>query len=221
MTISKAVEIHISQQPFLQEAIIDGIINYLGLARKIKVNIEHRVGFPVKEGSIVMALKRMSPSYYYPVNAGIKNFIQKLGNLTVRSNINDYTFKHSYSLIRHQKTLLESVQQNRDIFFSYAQGTNESTLIISAASHELVMRIFKDEILLSQKSNLASLSILLPKENTEISGIYYYIFKNLAWEDINIVEVISTTNEFTILVDEKDIDRSFSILRRMKQKASE
>ena len=220
MTISRAVETFISRQPFLQEAIIDGIINYLGLARKIKIDIEQQVGHPVKEGSIVMALKRMAPTYYYPVNAGIKNFIQKLGNLTVRSHINVYTFKHSYSLIRHQKTLLDSVHENREIFFSYAQGTNESTLVISAAAHDLVMRIFRDEGMLNQKTNLASLSILLPIENTEISGIYYYIFKNLAWEDINIVEVISTTNEFTILVDEKDIDRSFSILRLMKQKAS-
>jgi hypothetical protein len=42
------------------------------------------------------------------------------------------------------------------------------------------------------------------------------MFKRLAWEDINIVEVISTTNEFTIVVEDEDIDRAFSVIQRMK-----
>jgi len=35
------------------------------------------------------------------------------------------------------------------------------------------------------------------------SGIYYFIFQRLAWEGIIINEVISTSNEFTILVSEE------------------
>ena len=49
-------------------------------------------------------------------------------------------------------------------------------------------------------------TIKLPKENLEQSGIYYFILKQLAWADISLQEVISTTNEMTIVVKEEDIN---------------
>lgn len=70
--------------------------------------------------------------------------------------------------------------------------------------------------MITVRSNLATITTLLPRDNIEISGIYYFIFKQLAWQNINIIEVISTTNEFTIVVDEEDIDRSFRLLRELK-----
>ncbi|MDB4344442.1 hypothetical protein OAA35_01030 [bacterium] len=47
--------------------------------------------------------------------------------------------------------------------------------------------------------------------------MYYYIFKKLAWTGINIVEIISTTNEFTLVVSDDDIDKAFSILIGLKK----
>ena len=63
---------------------------------------------------------------------------------------------------------------------------------------------------------LASITIKLPKENLEQSGIYYFILKQLAWADIPLQEIISTTNEMTIVVKEGDINQTFSILMDMK-----
>jgi aspartokinase len=80
-----------------------------------------------------------------------------------------------------------------------------------------VVKLFKTEKCTGVTDNLASITIKLPTENIEISGIYYYILKRIAWEGININEVISTTNEFTIVVRDKDIDRAFSILMSLKK----
>ena len=60
----------------------------------------------------------------------------------------------------------------------------------------------------------------LPTENSIYPGVYYYIFKELAWDNINITEVISTTNEFTVLVASSDIHHAFSILMDSKKKLS-
>ena len=46
--------------------------------------------------------------------------------------------------------------------------------------------------------------------------IYYFILKQLAWADIALQEVISTTNEMTIVVKEKDINETFGILMNLK-----
>lgn len=56
----------------------------------------------------------------------------------------------------------------------------------------------------------------LPSSNVKMVGLYYNILKKLAWNKINIVEVISTTNEFTIIVDEKDIGKAFSVIKDLR-----
>ena len=45
---------------------------------------------------------------------------------------------------------------------------------------------------------------------------YYYIFKMIAWYGITVLEVISTTNEFSIVVEQKNINDAFSVLMKIK-----
>ena len=39
------------------------------------------------------------------------------------------------------------------------------------------------------------------------------------WDNINIAEVISTTNEFTVVISDDDIHRAFTILMEAKRTA--
>jgi aspartokinase len=77
---------------------------------------------------------------------------------------------------------------------------------------------FMHENLIHNVKNLASITIKLPEGNLEQSGFYYFILKQLAWADIPLQEIISTTNEMTIVVKEKDINQTFAILMDMKSK---
>lgn len=219
MTVVRAVEAYINARPFLEEALTDGIINYSGLARNILPELRNILGQHVKEGAIVMALKRRSPNYYYQVSAGIRGFLGRLGDFTIRSNISDYTYLNSPTLMRQQGQLLAYVAHHPELFCSFSQGLHESTIVSSSVMSDQMKQYFEKEELIAHQSNLASITTLLPKENTEISGIYYFIFKQLAWSDINIVEVISTTNEFTVVVDESDVEQAFSLLRGLTRSA--
>ena len=51
----------------------------------------------------------------------------------------------------------------------------------------------------------------------EQSGVYYFILKQLAWSDISVQEIISTTHEITIVVKENDVNEAFSILMDLKR----
>lgn len=216
MTVADSVRHYIVTHAFIEEALTDGIINYAGLARKILPVIQESCTQPVREGAIIMALKRLSPSYYYQVNTGIKKVLNRLGQFTVRYDINDYTYKNSSSLIGQQENVFRHVARHPECFYSFSQGLTESTIVASKELHEQIDDLFSKELLLVHKKNLAALTIMLPGDNTEISGIYYFIFKELAWQNINVVEVISTTNEITLVVDEKDVESSFRLVRRLK-----
>jgi hypothetical protein len=39
----------------------------------------------------------------------------------------------------------------------------------------------------------------------------------LSWEWVNIREVISTSNEFTILMNEDDVDIAFKVIKNLKK----
>lgn len=217
MTVSKALSSILMRSPFLEEAIADGLINVSSLARKLKPEIEEALGKKVKVGAIVMAINRMEPNYYYKVNIGIKDFIRNMGDIIVRSNLSDYTYQVSKTLNQNKTKLLQHISNEGEHFCTFSQGVYESNIVVSKALDDVMDQVFANEKKLSSKFNLSSVTIKLPSDNTEVSGLYYYIFKKLAWDGINIVEVISTTNEFTLVVSDEDVDKAFSILMNLKK----
>lgn len=217
VTIPEIVEDIIRKSPFLEEALADGLINVSSLARRIKPEIAERLKKDVKEGAIIMAINRMAPSNYFKINLKIQNFMHSIGDVIVRSNLSDVTFHNSETLYSATSELLKHVSTQKEMFCTFSAGVYETTVIMSESLKGYVNEIFKREKQISFQDNLSSITIKLPKENTEISGVYYYILKRIAWDGINIREIISTSNEFTIVVHDVDIDRTFSILMSLKK----
>jgi hypothetical protein len=216
-SIGKVTEDLINRSPFLREAMTDDLINISALARKLKPEIEEVVGKEVKEGAIVMAIKRMTPGLYHRLNVKITKVMGDLGDFLVRSNLSDYTFENSDTLKNKQADLVQEINKDSDSFFALCKGVSETTFIVSQQKSETIEKIFKGEKLKSSTKDLASVTVKLPLINTEIYGIYYYILKHLAWEGINIVEIVSTSNEFTVVVKQDDVDKAFKILMQIKR----
>jgi aspartokinase len=164
-----------------------------------------------------MAIKRMTPGLYHRLNLKITKVMGDLGDFLVRSNLIDYTFENSDSLKTKQSELIQEINKDNDSFFALCKGITETTFIVNSKKKDDVERIFRNEKLKSQTNDLASVTVKLPKINTEIYGIYYYILKHLAWEGINIIEIVSTSNEFTVVVKQDDVDKAFKILMQIKR----
>jgi hypothetical protein len=211
------VEEIIKKSPFLEEALAEGIINLSSLSRQIKPEIDELTNKDVQIGAIVMALKRLSPKFDPNLKIRVKKVIGKLGDITVRSKITYYTFNNSETLIEKQAILLNTIKNKKDIFFAFSQGVYETSIILSDSDYDGFDEIFKQETLVQKTNGLSSLTIKLPSENADVSGIYYFILKKIAWEGINILDIISTMHEFTIIVDDDSIDRAFTILKNLNK----
>jgi hypothetical protein len=216
-SIGKITEELINKSPFLREAMTDDLINISALARKLKPEIEEQIGKEVKEGAIVMAIKRMTPGLYHRLNVKITNVMGDLGDFLVRSNLSDFTFENSDSLKTKQADLVHEINKENDTFFTLCKGVTETTFIVNSQHDQTIGRMLNGEKLKSHTTDLASVTVKLPVVNTEIYGIYYYILKHLAWEGINIVELVSTSNEFTVVVKQDDVDKAFKILMQLKR----
>ncbi|MBE9487582.1 MAG: aspartate kinase [Bacteroidetes bacterium] len=217
ITIPSAVEEIIKTKPFLESALVDGLINLSALARQLKPLIEDRTNKPINEGAIVMALNRLVPRLTMISNSKINSVVKNIGDIIVRSDLTDITYANSKTLFEKEAKLLESIKDKPNIFCTFSQGVDETTIIISSAYASETEEHFKGENLLSKQEKLSSITVKLPASNVYSPGIYYFIFKKLAWEDVNVLEVISTSNEYTIVVDDKDIDVAFSVLMSVKR----
>lgn len=215
-TIQEAVTAIINKTPFIEEALYDKLINVSSLARVIKPEVEKLLRKDIKEGAIMMAINRLSPSSVLKVRKNIKKIALSSGDFIMRSDLCDYTYKNTPTLVSEITKLLNDIGNDSDNFFTISQGVFETSIVISKKLKEKVEEIFEGEEVLWSATNLASLTIKLPKSNVEQSGIYYFILKQLAWANISVQEVISTTNEITIVVKETDIKQTFSILMDMK-----
>ncbi len=216
ITISQAVETIINQRIFVVEILNEGLINYSSLAKNIKPEVELVLGKTVNEGAIVMSLRRFVSANKVQTIVKLEKLVKKLGDIIVRSNLADYTFKNSDTLLKKQKKLIAILSSKKDFFYTLSQGVYETTFVLSDIASKEIPEIFEGEKLISYNSGLSSITIKLPAENTDQPGLYYYIFKRIAWEGINVLEVISTTNEFTLILKDKDIDRAFSVIKRLK-----
>jgi aspartokinase len=150
------------------------------------------------------------------INLRIKRVVELMGDITVRSNLADYTFRNSDSLTVCQTELLKAISKRKDVFYAFSQGIYETTLIMSDVLSDEINHIFDREVMTYKITSLSSITIKLPEENAQVYGVYYHILKKLAYEGINILEIISTTHEFTIIVNDENVNSAFSVLKRLK-----
>ena len=215
-TISSVVENYIKNKPFLSTSLSEGIINLTSLSRRIKPEIESVLKKKVRSGAIVMSLKRISNSLEFVSTHKILKVLKNIGDITVRSNLIDYSFKVSDSLLSCQAKFLSEIDNPQLFFYTSSRGVTESNIIISNEMKAKMETYFEKEILIKKTDNLSSISIKLPVENISIPGVYYFIFQKMSWEGINIIEVISTSNEFTIVVDDQNVNDAFKIIKNLK-----
>ena len=216
-SIQEAVESTIRKTPFIEEALNEKLINVSSLARVILPEVDKLLKKQVKVGAVMMAINRLSPASELRIRKNIKKLTLSLGDFIVRSDLSDYTYKNTKSLLKESARILTIAADKNDSFITVSRGIFETNIVISEPLKPYIQEFFIHEKLIHNVENLASITIKLPEGNLEQSGFYYFILKQLAWADIPLQEIISTTNEMTIVVKEKDINQTFAILMDMKK----
>jgi len=215
-TIASEVLDYIKTKPFLMSALSQGIINLTSLAREIQPDIEKSLKKSAKSGAIVMALKRISDNQEFLSTHKIVRVLKNLGDITVRSSLADYCFKITDTLLLSQAKFLDQIKSEPNAFYTSSRGVAECNIIVSQNLIDTVDTIFQREFCLDKEVNLSAITVKLPTDNVQIPGIYYFIFQRLSWEGVNIKEVISTSNEFTILMDENSVNVAFEVIKNLK-----
>lgn len=205
--IADIVEAHVLGTPFLEQALADGLINHSALARRLRPAIQKELLRPVSEAAIMMAIRRSVPSRKKPAKTA------PLGEVTVRSNLTALTYQASPNTGAKVRRLFDRLTRRSGQFVTYTQGVSEVMVVVSAAAEDAAASAMAGEHQIARLHNLAAIVIRLAPATVRRPGVYYGILKQLAWRNLNVIDVVSTYTEFTIVVEHAQVDRAFSALR--------
>jgi|SRR3989338_1896418 len=226
-TISQVVEELVQRSPFLMEAIGEGIANNAQIARKIKPEVEKRLLEEVSEASISMALHRFEKSLQAPA-FGTRH-LKELNDIRVQSNLVAFVYPNSsdvsnafLGVSQTARPAVGGARGRKDAFVNFSRGFHESLLIVSREFESEVAQALAPrqgrgahEKAVKKIDGLSAITMRLPEESLGLPGVYYPILKAIALEGISLVEVFSIRTEFSIIFEDKDIDRAFSVIKRL------
>jgi len=219
MTIQEAVSEILRSKPYLEESLSDGLINTSALARQISVEVSRMTDKRANKGAVVMAIQRHQPGKLSRVRINAGSLLRGLTNIIVRSDISVFTFANSSTLPGNLARLSTVFSETKGLFYTFSHGVFETTVIVNESGDSGLQKNLMNENQISKTGNLSCITLYLPEENTEMSGYYYYILKLIAWEGINLIEILSTTHEFTLILNDKDVDKAFAVLKNARNKS--
>lgn len=203
VTVPEATEKIVRRSRYLSEALSKDIINVSSLARYIKPEIEGILFKKVSLSSVIMALKRLSGNIYPEIP--YQEFFRTPPEMTLKTNL--------ALLISHLRNL-----NNNEGKMETALTTKTPTGTIILGQKEALFPYVEADSKLYYP--VSSIAILIPKEAINTPGIYYFFLKSLAWERINILHTFTSSSEFTIVVDDKDTQRTLGILKSLFEEIS-
>ncbi len=212
ITVPEAVEKIIKRSRYLYEALSKNLINSSSLARYIKPEVESLTFKNVTETSIIMAITRLQKNL--PKGYAQITIFKEAPDMIVRSNLTLIHVKNSDNLL-HELSQIEKTTQSFQKKALFTYGRVETLILTNKMNLELIKKILKKEEVTQVFPNVSAITIHLPQEAVTNPGIFYFFIKSLAWENVNILDVLSTRTELTLIFKPEGINTAFGILQSL------
>lgn len=211
VNVSHLVRENVDKQPLLQEAIIEGIVNFGAVAEQLKPRIERELGKKVKHSAIVMALHRYSESLSQPFK---KKFDYK-SEIIIKTGICDVILAKSPELFERLKKAYELVDYEKGDAMNIVLGNSEVSLVVSERILPQLKNLLHGIKIISIEHQLVSIALRFNEKFVTTPGVIANITRKLAWNKINIVEIVSTMTELNVILHEENLTRAYSTLKEL------
>jgi hypothetical protein len=182
---------------------VNGHLNMTSYAESIRDRVEKLCKKPVRVGTIVVALSRLSLE---KSQLSIETSVD-IQQLTVKSPLTELVFDKADYSTEEVQHLFTSVSIDNADFFTVTYGTNEITLLFSSSMEEKVESLFtqKPKAIVTK---LSALSIRFSDNELTKPNVLYSLLKRLALKRIVLIELVSTYTELTFIMKSRDIARA-------------
>ncbi len=210
-SVSSCVKRIVDKSPFIHEMLINGILSFSNYASSIQEEVQKAYGKEVKSSAIVMALRRYGEDLKKQSQKQNKGSVDY--GIVMKTNIFDLNLVRRDSFISKLGVLYGKISTEKGDFLNITLGSHEVSLAVSEKYRALVSELAKDEEVLTQMDDLVALSLVFTGDFLQTPGIVYEAVRHLAWEQINVIEIVSTMNELTFVIKREDSMKAFDVLQ--------
>lgn len=216
MTVSASVRKIIDRSPFLKEMLGRQFLSCPTYAITIIDEVSRMTGKNARQSAIVMALRRYSEELRQSsINPEMDNLDY---SIMIHTDIHDVNLKRNEDLVGKLGKLYNSqINYNNKNLFNVIMGASELSLVYSGHYLEEVEKIILGEEIIFRASDLAAVTMVFGSHFVHTPGVVYEAARKLAWEDINVLEIISTMTELTFIVKRTDSLKSYEVLQSFRR----
>lgn len=221
VTVAHIVSNIIQDRPFLEEALVNDIINYAYLADMLKPEIEREMRHEVNRYAIIMAIRRFSEGLKESF-VGKPHLNLKDADVTIISGIFEMTLVKDNETMKMFPKLYGMIDLGKGDFLTITQGSYEITVLSNGRYMQKMLDLFDKRDIKKVSTGLSSLTVKIPEKAAESVGLLYTLTKALSWENVNIYEVVSTLSEEIFIIKEEETAIAFEAIARLikRDKAS-
>ena len=212
-TVTQIVETLIRQKPFLHEALRRGIINHAALAEDLMPDVAASLEKKVTFSAVNMAIRRLSERL--ETRQVESRLFDKDSDITIRSHLVVITLDKTAEVLAYVRTLYDSGDMERGDFLTVTQGLHEVMIVTNEKHQPTVLGALPKQAVKKVIPGLSGITVHVSPSATETVGLFYIISRSMNWENINIVDVVSTWTELTFIVVEKDTGRAFDLMTEL------
>ena len=217
VTASHLVKKIVGENSFLMEAMGRELISYGNLAEQLKPEIEKELGRKIKEPAVIMALRR-----YAEELQGFDKKVTKFkfeGEILMRTNIIDFNVVKSNNMLAKIKNLYSLIDFEKGEILNIILGNNEVSIITNEKCEKKLLNFLSGEKILNKEFDLVSLTVsFYSKDFIQTPGVIFTAIRKLAWNNINIFEIVSTMTELTFILKKKDSIKAYNSLYELIEK---
>lgn len=210
ITVPQATEKIIKRSRYLTEAMSKDLINASSLARYIQPEVEEMTFKNVTHSSILMAIQRLQKEFKKERKSAV--LLEESPDMIVRSNLVLFYVTNSPALLSHLVAIEEkSMKLQKRALFTY--GRAETLILANRLTREIILKTLPMESITKQFESVSAITVHVPVMGYETPGLLNLFVKSLAWEGINLLGILTTESEVTLVIDTKDSNTAFSIFQ--------
>ncbi len=201
----------VEKDELLYEAMRQDILNLRAVGRQIRPKIERFKMEKVGLETIVVSLSRIQNEII--AQPPIKPTV-KLVDMTLQTPLSTITYPKA-SLSKEKLTLIRQIiDKNTAKFCTMTEGFKEVTMILPAQlASEVLDNVYSKPSMI--KANLYAISLHFDPRYIKEANVLYSILGELAIHRINLIEIISTATELSLLVESRDVQKVTESLNRL------
>jgi hypothetical protein len=209
-SIAKIVQNIIDKDLSLQDALQRDYANYSAISRMIIPKIQETIKSEVNIESVITSVKRAKINYTL-----LKGNVTKVvagSDLNIRTDMTKLSIEKTKET---QEKIRKSLVTFKSDFLQIIEGNTIITIISDSNSFNKISSIFRENEIIDQNQNLATIIIRSPDEIITTPGCVQTFYNAISRRHINIEETMSCYTETIIILAMEDVSKAFGALTEL------